>query len=204
MTQRHPIARGRATNTARLAELHRLCDEDYAKGRSQRATPRLAPTYAPAVLPPVTEPSDLDVAIRVAQQLLDCDHLLSVREAMRLLLRALGAEPPAPAALPAGQRAPRCPAAHPDDPTPCTGPLAVMILDSTNAGAKACEHHGARLLASLEGGRVYALEDASEGAALRVFTAAGTTRPFPWLTDAPRTRDDQLSRAEVRARGERP
>ncbi|MEU5077079.1 hypothetical protein AB0G76_36855 [Streptomyces asoensis] len=184
MTQRHPIARGRATNTARLAELHRLCDEDYAKGQSQRATPRLAPTYAPAVLPPVTEPSDLDVAIRVAQQLLDCDQVLSLREALRLLLRALGAETPTPAAV--GQRAPRCPAAHPDDPTPCTGPLAVMILDRTNAGAKACEHHGARLLASLERGRVYALEDAPDGAALRVFKAAGTTRPFAWVPDGER------------------
>lgn len=42
---------------------------------------------------PADEPSDLDVAIRVAQQLLDSDQLLSVREALRLLLRALDAEP---------------------------------------------------------------------------------------------------------------
>jgi hypothetical protein len=39
------------------------------------------------------EPSDLDVAIGVAQQLLDSDQILSLREALRLLLRALGAEP---------------------------------------------------------------------------------------------------------------
>lgn len=41
----------------------------------------------------ITEPSDLDVAISVAQQLLDSDQVLSLREALRLLLRALDAEP---------------------------------------------------------------------------------------------------------------
>lgn len=98
----------------------------------------------------------------------------------------------------------RCPAAHSEDPTPCGGPVVVTILDATNAGADGCEHHGARLLASIDRGRVYALPDAPEGAAIRTFKAADSIRPFPWLTDAPRIRDDQLSRAEVRARGERP
>ncbi|MER5209417.1 hypothetical protein ABT063_02155 [Streptomyces sp. NPDC002838] len=42
---------------------------------------------------PVTEPSDLDVAIRVAQQLLGSDSVPALREALRLLLRALDAEP---------------------------------------------------------------------------------------------------------------
>lgn len=98
----------------------------------------------------------------------------------------------------------RCPAAHAEDPDLCGGPVVVTILDATNAGANGCEHHGARLLASLEGGRVYARPDAPEGAAIRVFKAAAGIRPFPWLTSAPRTRDDQLSRDEVRARGERP
>jgi hypothetical protein len=72
-----------------------------------------------------------------------------------------------------------------------------MVLDRTNAGAKGCEHHGARLLASLEGGRVYALPDAPEGAAIRVFKAADSIRPFPWV-DGPRTRREQLSRLENR------
>jgi hypothetical protein len=76
----------------------------------------------------------------------------------------------------------RCPAAHPDDPTPCGGPIVVTVLDADNAGATGCEHHAARLLASLEGGRVYGLPDAPEGAAIRVFKAAGDLRPFPWLT----------------------
>jgi hypothetical protein len=93
----------------------------------------------------------------------------------------------------------RCPAAHPEDPTPCEGPVAVTVLDALNAGANGCEHHGARLLASLEGGRVYPLPDAPEGAAIRVFKAADTIRPFPWLTDAPRTAPSMLSLAENRA-----
>ncbi|MGW3724164.1 hypothetical protein [Streptomyces sp. NPDC000851] len=42
---------------------------------------------------PIPEPSDLDVAISVAQQLLDSDSVLSLREALRLLLRATGSEP---------------------------------------------------------------------------------------------------------------
>jgi hypothetical protein len=38
------------------------------------------------------EPSDLEVAISVAQQLLGSDSVLSLQESLRLLLRALGAE----------------------------------------------------------------------------------------------------------------
>ncbi|MET7651538.1 hypothetical protein [Streptomyces sp. NPDC005486] len=97
----------------------------------------------------------------------------------------------------------RCPAAHSEDPTDCNGPVVVTVLDSGNAGANGCEHHGARLLASLDGGRVYPMPDAPDGAAIRTFKAAAGIRPFPWV-DAPRTRDEQLSRDEVRARGERP
>ncbi|WP_431985250.1 hypothetical protein [Streptomyces qinglanensis] len=73
-----------------------------------------------------------------------------------------------------------CPAAHPDDPTPCDGPLVVTVLDRQQAGADGCAHHGARLLASLDGGRVYALPDAPDGAAIEVFKVAGALRPFPW------------------------
>lgn len=100
-----------------------------------------------------------------------------------------------------GPTGPRCPAAHPEDPTPCDGPPVVTVLDAHNAGARGCEHHAARLLASLEGGRVYALPDAPEGAAIRVFKAADTIRPFPWV-DGPRTRPGHFSRAENRERGE--
>ncbi|MFF5144272.1 hypothetical protein ACFY6U_31905 [Streptomyces sp. NPDC013157] len=93
----------------------------------------------------------------------------------------------------------RCPAAHPEDPTGCVGPVVVTVLDAHNSGANGCEHHGARLLASLDGARVYALPDAPAGSAIRVFTAADTIRPFCWV-DGPRTRPSQLSRAENRAR----
>ncbi|WP_367324792.1 hypothetical protein [Streptomyces sp. HUAS ZL42] len=145
------------------------------------------------------EPSDLEVAIGVAQQLLDSAQVLSLREALRLLLRALDAEPETADS----GKITRCPAAHPDDPTPCDGRPVVTVLDAQNAGADGCEHHGARLLASLEGGRVYALPDAPEGAAIRVFTVADSVRPFPWLTDAPRTKASQLSREEFRRGGDR-
>jgi hypothetical protein len=77
----------------------------------------------------------------------------------------------------------------------------VTVLDAQNAGVDGCEHHAARLLASLEGGRVYALPDAPAGAALRVYAAADSIRPFPWV-DMPRTQADQLSREENRRGGE--
>ncbi|MCZ4103842.1 hypothetical protein O3W51_48210, partial [Streptomyces sp. H39-C1] len=93
----------------------------------------------------------------------------------------------------------RCAAAHHEDPTPCDGPPVVTVLDAHNNGADGCEHHGARLLASLKGARVYPLPDAPDGAATRVFKAADTTRPFPWLANAPRTEPSQRSAAENRA-----
>ena len=80
----------------RVAELHRLAAEDYLIGQAQRAAARINPSYAAlaaASAVPATEPTDLQVAISVGQQLLDSDQILSVREALRLLLRALGAEP---------------------------------------------------------------------------------------------------------------
>ncbi|MFH9735863.1 hypothetical protein [Streptomyces sp. NPDC017260] len=79
-----------------------------------------------------------------------------------------------------GHRAPitgRCGAALPTDPTPCTGRPVVTVLDSSNTGAHGCEHHAARLLAALDGGRPVALPDAPDGAALRVFRAAAAERP---------------------------
>ncbi|WP_254876522.1 hypothetical protein [Streptomyces sp. CAI-85] len=94
----------------------------------------------------------------------------------------------------------RCPAAHPEDPTPCDGPPVVTVLDAKNAGVVGCAHHGARMLASMHGARVVPLPDAPQGTAIDVFKAADGIRPFPWLAGAPRTRDEQLSRAEVRAR----
>ncbi|WP_405545219.1 hypothetical protein OG478_32920 [Streptomyces phaeochromogenes] len=96
----------------------------------------------------------------------------------------------------------RCAAAHPQDPTPCVGPPVVSVLDAFNDGADGCEHHGARLLASLDGGRVYALPDAPPSTAIRVFKAADSTRPFCWF-DGPRIDPSQLSHAENRARHRR-
>jgi hypothetical protein len=80
------------------------------------------------------------------------------------------------------QPASRCQSAHPNDPTSCEGPQdAVTVLDAYNHGATGCEHHAARLLASLEGGRVYANPEAPSGAAIRVFNAAAELPPFAWV-----------------------
>ncbi|WP_037863528.1 hypothetical protein [Streptomyces sp. NRRL S-340] len=74
----------------------------------------------------------------------------------------------------------RCPAAHPEDPTPCSGPVVVTVLDSTNAGADGCEHHAVSLLASVAGARPVPKPDAPAGLAVRLFRAAQHTRPYPW------------------------
>lgn len=184
-----------------------------------------APALAAGALPPaLPEPSDLDTAIRVGQRMLATygdssrdgfsypEAYGAQREALRLLLRAVGAETVNLTASDGGSegraatmaaRLPesRCPAAHPEDPTPCTGPPTVTILDAANAGVDGCQHHAARLLASLDGGRVYGLPHATPGTAIRVFKAAQDVRPFPWV-DGPRTRPEQLSRTENRRRGQ--
>lgn len=187
------------------------------------ATPaEQAPTLVVGALPGPIDPSDLAVAIRVGQHMLArygtvglgdihayAEAHGGLTEALRILLRALDAEPDGPVLGSSSSGGAqqltvmgRCPAAHPDDPTPCVGLVAVTILDAANAGTHGCEHHAARLLASLEGGRVYALGTAPEAAAIRVFKAAAALRPFPWLTDAPRVLPSQLSHDENRLRGE--
>ena len=92
----------------------------------------------------------------------------------------------------------RCKAAHIDDPTPCVGPRdAVTVLDGNGGAAAGCEHHGARMAASIDGARV---EPGSVvGAATRAFAAADRLRPFCWYETAPRTESAQLSHAENRA-----
>lgn len=183
------------------------------------ATPaEQAPATLAGALPGPIDPSDLAVAIRVGQHMLArygtvglgdihayAEAHGGLTEALRILLRALGAEPDdekgsSLVRIPGDDQ--RCPAAHPEDPTPCEGPVVVTVLDAANAGARGCEHHAARLLASLDGGRVYGLPDAPRGAAIRVFKAAYSLRPFPWLTDAPRVLPSQLSREENRPGGE--
>lgn len=83
----------------------------------------------------------------------------------------------------------RCATAHPDDPTPCQGPRdAVLIRDrqmsrARNAmteGVAGCVHHGARLLASLDGGRVYPGPGDQADAAIEAYTLAQTLRPYEW------------------------
>lgn len=119
-----PRVTGSINKTQRIAELHRLCREDYESSAARR-----------------DETTRNDVLLLAAE--------------------------------PSGRR---CPAAFPNDPTPCRGPVAVTILDVDNHGADGCEYHAARLLRTLEGGRPVALPDAPAGAAIRVFTAAGGAR----------------------------
>jgi hypothetical protein len=95
----------------------------------------------------------------------------------------------------------RCGAAHADDPTPCGGPAVVTVLDAVNFGVTGCEHHGARILASLEDSRVYALPDAPDGAAIRVHKAAGNIRPFAWDTTSRCAKARSLRHIVVRGRG---
>jgi hypothetical protein len=82
----------RAASSERVAELHRLCAEDYAAANANRQPVRepLWGAAADTIRDQLHEPTDLDSAIRVAQQLLDSDQILPLREALRLLLRALG------------------------------------------------------------------------------------------------------------------
>ena len=95
----------------------------------------------------------------------------------------------------------RCRAAHPDDPSPCTGPQeAVTVLDRSNAGATGCEHHAARLLASVAGARVFSHPE-HHGAATRVYEAACDLRPFAWFEDAPRTQPSHLNRNDASQKG---
>ncbi|WP_331764375.1 hypothetical protein [Streptomyces anulatus] len=98
------------------------------------------------------------------------------------------------------QPAGRCAAAHIEDPTPCRGPRdAVTILDGTGNVATGCEHHGARMLASIDGARI---EPGSVvGAATRAYAASQTIRPFCWYESAPRTEPSQLSHAENAGQG---
>lgn len=143
-----------------------------------------APTRVVGALPAAL-PADLAIAINVAQRMLTdygdsrrdgfryAAAYGAVRESLRILLRALDAEPDVSAIA---DTAPRCPAAPADDPTSCNGPAVVTVLDPNKRGANGCEHHAARLIAALPGAYPIGLPDAPAGAAVRVFKAAGDLR----------------------------
>lgn len=151
------------------------------------------PAASPSIHALAAQNTELEIAIRVAQRMLvaygdsSADGFNypqaygALSESLRILLRALDAEPVAPS-VPANERRDRCPAAHPEDPDGCRGPIVVTILDTFNAGADACEHHAVRLLASLAGGRPVAKPDAPASIALRIFRDAHRTQPYPWRT----------------------
>ncbi|WP_246144819.1 hypothetical protein [Actinacidiphila oryziradicis] len=87
----------------------------------------------------------------------------------------------------------RCDAAHPDDPTPCEGPHDAVEIrdrfmsrarDAITVGTLGCVHHGARMLASLDGGRVYPGPSGAPGdaAAIDAYQRAQALPPFAWRT----------------------
>lgn len=94
-----------ASSPSRVVELHQLARQDYTKGQQERASvPNLLPTYAAGVHVP--EPSDLDVAIALGRRSLakygqpdfgdpnGISHAHGhITESLRILLRALVAEP---------------------------------------------------------------------------------------------------------------
>lgn len=71
----------------------------------------------------------------------------------------------------------RCAAAHTEDPSACEGsPDALRIVDRTGAAVSGCVRHGAVLMASLEGGRVYPAT--VQGAAIETYERARVLRPY--------------------------
>ncbi|MFD4259977.1 hypothetical protein ACFWR9_20750 [Streptomyces sp. NPDC058534] len=160
-----------STRQARVAELLQLARADYASTAPHRqANPRWPATRADVRA--AVAPSDLAVAIRTAQQVVDSDQVLTVREALHLLLHALGVEPDT---TPPADEPPalRCPAATASDTSACGGPVVVLVLGLGEAGVSGCEHHAARLIAAAPGTYPVALPHAPEGTATRVFKAAG-------------------------------
>ncbi|MFG3234975.1 hypothetical protein ACGFZG_24865 [Streptomyces antibioticus] len=167
---------------------------EHAAQQAPTTTVGALPGASPSIAALAAGTSELEAAIRVAQRMLaaygdssgfDIGRYAqahgALAESLRILLRALDAEVVRVNLTPATDVGERCPAAHPDDPTGCNGPATVTVLDRHNTGARGCEHHGARMLASLDGGRVHALPDAPAGAAIRTFKAAAALRPFPWI-----------------------
>lgn len=76
----------------------------------------------------------------------------------------------------------QCPAAHVEDHRPCEGPSdAVRIVDRVGGEVSGCVRHGAVLLASLDGARVF--PGSVGGAAIEVYARAQRRRPFDFDTD---------------------
>ncbi|GAA5033060.1 hypothetical protein [Streptomyces siamensis] len=96
MTQRNPIAPPRATGTAHPAQLLQRCQDDYQgnaarRDQDHRDDAHLV-TYTPSAVTPVREPrepSDLAVAAELAERTLAAGNDLAIREALRILLRAV-------------------------------------------------------------------------------------------------------------------
>ncbi|MEV5792649.1 hypothetical protein [Streptomyces sp. NPDC052192] len=140
------------------------------------------------------EANELTVAIHVGQKMLaaygtvDGNDIFAYAqahgglvEALRIMLRAVGAEPtsgPVLASPSTGGSQDRCPAAQTDDPSPCDGPPIVTVYAPRGEGVDGCGHHAAQLLAATNNTHPVALPDAPAAAASEVFKAAASLRYF--------------------------
>ncbi|QSB14043.1 hypothetical protein JQS43_21270 [Natronosporangium hydrolyticum] len=70
-----------------------------------------------------------------------------------------------------------CAAAHPEDWSPCDGPVdAVRVVDRAGDSVAGCVHHAAVVLASVVEARVY--PGSVAGAAIEAFRRSRARRPF--------------------------
>jgi hypothetical protein len=72
----------------------------------------------------------------------------------------------------------RCQAAHQDDPRPCEGPHDAVIIQ-VDTKVSACVLHGAVMLASIKGAKVY--PGSVESSAIEAFNRAQSMKPFDFL-----------------------
>lgn len=78
----------------------------------------------------------------------------------------------------------RCEAAHPEDGSPCEGPVdAVRVVDQVRDELVGCVHHAAVVLASVEKARVY--PGSVGGAAIETYQRAQLRRPFVFDSAGP-------------------
>lgn len=73
----------------------------------------------------------------------------------------------------------RCQAAHEDDPRPCEGPQDAVSIQTSGATVSGCVLHGAVMLASIRGAKVY--PGSVDKAAIEAFTRAQSMTPFDFF-----------------------
>jgi hypothetical protein len=76
----------------------------------------------------------------------------------------------------------RCAAAHQEDRSSCSGAAeAVVVVFASDERVSGCVRHGAAMLASIIGGRVYPGPAAVGGEAIEAFNLAQGQAPFEFM-----------------------